>query len=176
MKNKELMEQLKETEKNDEKTNTPKTKWYQNLLTNIMTNEGNNEEILKLEFNHFKEDLNKIMSTIKTKEKNPEEAMDLIIIKNLFDKITEIVPKIQNQIEKKCSLIYSNLCSYESSEGEIINNEEDSIKKVQLNCGHYFHYECLRSDIAIYSNCIEEEIIPNTEVKCPICFKYVIVL
>jgi len=165
--------QLSEIEKNNEKTDILKTNQYQNLLAK----EGNDEEILNLEFNNFKENLNKITSTIKTKGNNPEEAANLSILKNLFDKITKIVPKIQNQMEKKCSLICFNLCSYESSMGEIFYNKEvNSIKTVQLKCGHHFHHECLRSNLMICSNYNEEEIIPNTEVKCPICYKNTIVL
>ncbi|KAG4083951.1 hypothetical protein H8356DRAFT_1746478 [Neocallimastix lanati (nom. inval.)] len=158
--------QLSEIKKNNEKTDILKTNQYQNLLAK----EGNDEEILKLEFNNFKENLNKITSTIKIKGKNPEEAADLSILNYLFNKITKIVPKIQNQIEKKCSLICSDLCNHESSMG-------DSIKKVQLNCGHYFHYECLKSYLAFLSSYIEkEEITTNSEIKCPICYKNTIVL
>ncbi|KAL6621495.1 hypothetical protein U3516DRAFT_745809 [Neocallimastix sp. 'constans'] len=52
---------------------------------------------------------NYIGRTKKWKTDNPEETIKLSILKYLFDKITKIVPKIQNSTERKCILICSDL-------------------------------------------------------------------
>ncbi|KAG4092694.1 hypothetical protein H8356DRAFT_1701943 [Neocallimastix lanati (nom. inval.)] len=122
--------------------------------------EKDNNEIIKKEFNTIKKSINIISKIIDSKkEKNPE---DFDFLKPLIEKFSNLAPVIQNQLEKKCSLISSNLCQFDS------NDDNDSLKMIKLSCGHYYHRDCLKLYITIrYFNI--EEITPNLEIECPSC-------
>ncbi|ORY38717.1 hypothetical protein LY90DRAFT_510831 [Neocallimastix californiae] len=122
--------------------------------------EKDSDEIIKKEFNTIKKSINKISKIIDSKkEKNPE---DFDFLKPLIEKFSNLAPVIQNQLEKKCSLISSNLCQFDS------NDDNDSLKMIKLSCGHYYHRDCLKLYITIrYFNI--EEITPNLEIECPSC-------
>jgi len=122
--------------------------------------EKDSDEIIKKEFNTIKKSINKISKIIDSKkEKNPE---DFDFLKPLIEKFSNLAPVIQNQLEKKCSLISSNLCQFDS------NDDNDSLKMIKLSCGHYYHSDCLKLYITIrYFNI--EEITPNLEIECPSC-------
>jgi len=122
--------------------------------------EKDSDEIIKKEFNTIKKSINKISKIIDSKkEKNPE---DFDFLKPLIEKFSNLAPVIQNQLEKKCSLISSNLCQFDS------NDDNDSLKMIKLSCGHYYHRDCLKLYITIrYFNI--EEITHNLEIECPSC-------
>ncbi|KAG4085902.1 hypothetical protein H8356DRAFT_1282521 [Neocallimastix lanati (nom. inval.)] len=168
-----LIKKLKTKANNNEERNERNTKTIELYQHKLSENEEDNDEILKLKLNNSEEirnEIDKIIETKEKKEKNQEKATSLIFLKSLFEKIITFTPKIQIQIETKCVLISSNRCCYESSEGEIIYNNNDSIKIIHLSCGHYIHEECLRSTLTIYNYNIEE-LTSETIIKCPSCHK-----
>ncbi|ORY36237.1 hypothetical protein LY90DRAFT_511582 [Neocallimastix californiae] len=167
-----LIKKLKTKTNNNEKRNTKNIELHKHILNE---KEEDYDEMLKLKLNNSKEIIYEIDKIIKTKEKNQEQTTHLIFLKSLSEKITNLVPKIQIQIERKCALISSDICGYESSKGEIFYNNNDSNKIIHLSCGHYIHDECLQSSLRV-SNSNIEKLTPKTIIKCPSCGEDVVTL
>ncbi|KAG4083948.1 hypothetical protein H8356DRAFT_967091 [Neocallimastix lanati (nom. inval.)] len=171
-KEEEEEEEEEEKEEDNAKKETDSLKLeLQEKLLKEEEEEEDTEEIIRIKFNYVKKNINEISKILNSKkEKNSKGTPSLNILIPFINKISKIVPKVQNQLEKKCCLIFSNLCNYEASNGEVFNgNNIESPKIVQLSCGHYCHEECLNSMVAIQYPSVEK-VSPDLVFRCPTCF------